>query len=126
MKAGVDLRITLKTEEKQSCKNVFFLFLLSWNFPGTQMIKMTISLNQNKVFLVFLILLWIRSVQKMIKMYLSLHLASEISEMLETHAHKKFNFQKYRKIKILVFWSMQRNVVFKVNHELKCLKNFLT
>ena len=84
-----------------------------------------IKMNQNKVFLVFLILLWIRSVQKIIKMYLSLHIASEISEILETHTHKKFNFQKYCKTKILAFWSMQRNVVFKLNREIKMPQKFL-
>ena len=47
--------------------------------------------------------------------------------MLETHAHKKFNFQHYRKTKMsqfVVFWSnreikMPRNIVFRINREIK-------
>ena len=56
----------------------------------------------------------------------SFHAFPEIPEMLETQAHKKFNFQKYRETKmsqIMVFWSnqeikMPRNVVFRMNREM--------
>ena len=42
----------------------------------------------------------------------------EIPEMLETHAHKKFDFQHYRKIK------MPRNLVFRLNRrEIKMTQN---
>ena len=51
--------------------------------------------------------------------------------MLETHAHKKFNFQQYRETKmsqIIVFWSHReikilQSIVFRVNREIKMLRN---
>ena len=52
--------------------------------------------------------------------------------MLETHAYRKFNFQHYREnnmSQIIAFWSnvkaikMPRNVVFKVNRDIKMSRN---
>ena len=61
------------------------------------MIKMTIFSNQKDVLLMFLILSWIKGVEKKIEMYLSLLLGflllPEIPATLETHVHKKINPQ---------------------------------
>ena len=61
------------------------------------------------------------------KIALRFHAFPEIPEMLETHAHKKINFQLYREIKmsqIIVFWTIHeiktpQNVVFRLNRESK-------
>ena len=52
----------------------------------------------------------------------------DIPKIPETHAHKKFNLQHNRQIKITVFWSdhkikMPWNVVFKLNRHIKMPQN---
>ena len=65
--------------------------------------------------------------KNVLKLGFRFHAFPEIPEMLETCAHKKYNFQHYRDAKIsqiIVFWSnheikMPRNVVFRLNRETK-------
>ena len=99
------------------------------------MIKMAIFSNQKDVFLMFLILSWIKGVQKKIEMYSSFLLGfllfPEIPASLETHVHEKNNRRHNRKIKmsrIMVFCSdpemkMPRKLVFKLKREIKIVRN---
>ena len=59
-----------------------------------------------------------------LKLTFRFHAFSKIPEMLETHAHKKLNFQHYRKTKIIAFQSnreikMPRKIEFRLNSEIK-------
>ena len=73
--------------------------------------KMAICLNNIKVFLVFLILFFesvmCKKYKNVFRVAFRFHALPENHEMLETHTHKKFNFQHYRETKmsqIIVFW----------------------
>ena len=60
------------------------------------------------------------------KLAFRFHAFLEIPEILETHVHRKFDFQYYREAKmsqIIVFWynrkiKMLRNVAFRLTHEI--------
>ena len=72
-----------------------------------------------------------RKRKKVIKLAFRFHAFAKIPELLETHAHKKLNFQLYHETKmskIIVFWSnhqikMPRNVVFWFNRKVKMARN---
>ena len=72
---------------------------------------------------------WLKKDKNVFKLAFKCRAFSEITEMLETDAHKKHNFQYYCENKmsqIIVFWSnceikMPQNVVFKLNREIRKL-----
>ena len=100
------------------------------------MIKMMIFSNQKDVFLMFLILSWLKGKQKKTEMHLSFLLGfllfPEIPATSETHVHKKVNPQHNREIKmsrIMVFCSDRetdktpRKLVFRLKSKIKMLRN---